>query len=65
MNDITLLEYLSNKIREELATYEQEIVSGRSKDLADYKYLCGIRRGLLIANEVISATKERMENDDE
>jgi hypothetical protein len=65
MNDSTLLEYLNRKILEEAKAYEIEIASGRPKDYADYKHLCGIHRGLLIANDLITEIKERMDKDDE
>jgi hypothetical protein len=65
MNDTTLLDYLSKKIREDAMTYQNDIVGGRPKDFAEYKYLCGIQRGFYLANEIIQELKERMEKDDE
>ena len=60
-----LLKYLSNKIQEEMKVLEQDTVLGKAKDFGDYKYACGIYRGLLIANNVLIETAERMEKDDE
>jgi hypothetical protein len=60
-----LLKYLSSKIQEEMKVLEQDTVLGKAKDFGDYKYACGIYRGLLIANNVLIETAERMEKDDE
>lgn len=60
-----LLKYLSDKIREEMKAIEGDTVLGKAKDYGDYKYACGIYRGLLIANNVIIETAERMETNDE
>lgn len=62
-NDV--LKYLSDKIREEMKVIENDTVLGHAKDFGDYKYSCGIYRGLLIANNVLAETAERMEKDDE
>ena len=60
-----LLKYLSNKIQEEMKIIEQDTVLGNAKDFGAYQYACGIYRGLLIANNILIETKERMENSDE
>jgi hypothetical protein len=60
-----LLKYLSNKIQEEMKLLEQDTVLGKAKDFGAYQYGCGIYRGLLIANNILIETAERMEKDDE
>jgi len=60
-----LLSYLSKKLQEEMKVIENDTVLGHAKDFGDYKYACGIYRGLLIANNVLTETAERMEKDDE
>jgi len=60
-----LLKYLSDKVHEEMKVIENDTVLGHAKDFGDYKYACGIYRGLLIANNVLTETAERMEKDDE
>ena len=60
-----LLKYLSEKIREEMKVMESDCILGKAKDFGDYKYACGIYRGLLVANNIIIETAERMEKDDE
>ena len=60
-----LLKYLSDKIREEMKVIENDTVLGHATDFGAYKYACGIYRGLLIANNILIETKERMETNDE
>ena len=60
-----LLKYLSGKLQEEMKVMESECVRGHAKDFGDYKYACGIYRGLLIANNILIETAERMKKDDE
>jgi ribosomal protein S4E len=60
-----LLKYLSDKIREEMKVIENDTVLGHAKDFGDYKYACGIYRGLLIANNILIETAERVEQNDD
>jgi ribosomal protein S4E len=62
-NDI--LKYLADKIREEMKVIENDTVLGHAKDFGDYKYACGIYRGLLISNNILIETAERMEQNDD
>jgi hypothetical protein len=62
-NDI--LKYLSNKIQEEITHISEDLAKGTAKDHGDYKYSCGIVRGLLMVNNMIIETAERMENADD
>jgi hypothetical protein len=60
-----LLKYLSNKIQDELKRIEEDTASGKAEDFGAYKYACGIYRGLLVANNMIAETAQRMEQDDD
>jgi hypothetical protein len=60
-----LLTYLSKKIREEQRLIEEDLVMGKASDHGAYQHACGVYRGLLIANNMLLETKERMENSDE
>ena len=62
---IDLLKYLSNKVQEELKVIESDTAMGKAKDFGDYKYACGIYRGLLLANNLLMETAQRMEQDDD
>ena len=63
MNDV--LKYLSNKIHDELKVIEEDMAMGNAIDFGAYKYACGIYRGLLVANNIIAETAQRMEQDDD
>jgi hypothetical protein len=60
-----ILKYLSNKVQEELKVIESDMAMGRAEDFGAYKYACGIYRGLLMANNILSETAQRMEQDDD
>jgi hypothetical protein len=62
---VDLLKYLSSKVQEELKVIESDTAMGNAKDFGDYKYACGIYRGLLVANNILMETAQRMEQDDE
>ena len=62
-NDVLL--YLSQKIRDEMKAIEDDLPMGTAKDISDYKYACGIYRGLMVANRILAETAERLEVDDE
>ena len=47
-NDV--LKYLSDKIQEEINHLSYDLAKGTAKDHGDYKYSCGIVRGLLMVN---------------
>ena len=60
-----LLKYLSGKVQEEIAVMSDDLARGTAKDHGDYKYACGIVRGLMIANTLFAETAQRMENNDD
>ena len=59
-----LLKYLSEKIREEIEVMKDDTAMGKAKDFGDYKYACGIVRGLILANTIIAETAERVKSND-
>lgn len=60
-----LLTYLSGKVQEEIAVITDDLSRGGAKDHGEYKYACGIIRGLMISNALFADTAQRMENDDD
>lgn len=62
-NDV--LKHLSDKIQEERLRMSEDMSMGKAKDFGDYKYACGIIRGLLLANNMIIETAERLNNADD
>jgi hypothetical protein len=43
----------------------EDLGEGKAKDHAEYKFLCGVVRGLLMANNHILELIDRIEKDDE
>ena len=62
---MTEFDYLLKQISEEVDALQQNVASGSAKDYAEYQHLCGKIRGLLVAEDIIKALKERMEKADE
>ena len=59
------LKFLSNQIQEERKRMAEDLSDGMAKDHSEYKYCCGVVRGLLIANSLILELSERLDKDDE
>ncbi len=62
-NDI--LKHLSGKLNEEIARFSDDLARGSAKDHGEYKWACGIVRGLTMANTIITDTARAMEEDDD
>lgn len=60
-----VLKHLSKALQEERLRIIEDLGDGKAKDLAEYKYSAGVVRGLLMANNLIAETAERLENSDE
>jgi hypothetical protein len=60
-----LLTYLSKKIQDEIDVLSGDLARGTAKDHGDYKYACGIIRGLMISNGFMAEAAQRMEQDDD
>ena len=60
-----LLNYLSDKIREEKEIIAEDLAAGKAPDYAQYKHATGVIRGLMIANNILLETAQRMEHDDD
>jgi hypothetical protein len=60
-----MLKYLADKISEEHNRMADDLALGKAKDFGDYKYACGIIRGLMMTTNIIMETAERMDNDDD
>lgn len=60
-----LLKYLSSKVQEEIKGLSDDLARGTAKDHGEYKYACGIIRGLMIANALFADTAEKMESNDD
>lgn len=60
-----LLKYLSEKVQAEITVMSDDLARGTAKDHGDYKYACGVIRGLMVANSIFEETSRRMEQDDD
>lgn len=60
-----LLMYLSKKVQDEIGVLSDDLARGTAKDHGEYKYACGIIRGLMITNSFIAEAAQRMEQDDD
>ena len=59
------LKYLSDQLLEERNRIAEDLSDGKAKDHGEYKYSCGVVRGLLIANSYINELSKMLEQDDE
>jgi hypothetical protein len=60
-----LLMYLSKRVQDEIDVLSGDLARGTAKDHGEYKYYCGIIRGLMITNGFIAEAAQRMEQDDD
>ena len=63
MKDV--LEHLAKQIQADRVRMIEDLGDGKAKDLAEYKFSCGVVRGLLMANNHILELVERLEKADE
>lgn len=64
MND-TLLTLLQRQIEHEISQRSEYLARGNASDLAEYKLLGGVIRGLDIADELIKNLAKKIEADDD
>jgi len=63
MRDV--LEHLASRLQEDRLRMIEDLGEGKAKDHAEYKFSCGVVRGLLMANNHILELIDRIEKDDE
>lgn len=56
---------LREKIREEMNNYADDVATGTCADYGAYKEICGVIRGLAIAEMHLLTLAEKLEKDDE
>jgi len=61
----TLTNYLKSKIEEEVRIIEADLATGKAHDYAEYKFLCGKHRGLLVVSSLLIELEDRMREDDD
>lgn len=65
MNDYKLLAHIAkeiNKLKEEQAFH---LANGRAADIEEYRSICGVIRGLNLAENVINDLVQKMEKSDD
>ena len=65
MNDYKLLAHIAkeiNKLKEEQAFH---LANGRAADIEEYRSICGVIRGLSLAENVINDLVQKMEKSDD
>ena len=60
-----VLQFLRDKIREDIRNYTDDLANGQCTDFAVYKQLCGVIRGLGHADGFISDLAKKMEYSDD
>ena len=56
-----LIQYLAKKVQDEIAVISDDLARGTAKDHGEYKYACGIIRGLMMANSIFEETSRKVE----
>ena len=56
---------LREKIREDMNNYADDVAMGTCADFSAYKELCGVIRGLAMAERHLLDLAEKLEKDDE
>ena len=59
------LELLAKQLHEDRLRMIEDLGEGKAKDHAEYKFTCGVVRGLLMANNHVLELAERLEKADE
>lgn len=60
-----LIRHLAARNTEEIARFSDDLARGHAKDHGDYKYACGIIRGLMMVNSYLAEISGRMEDNDD
>jgi hypothetical protein len=63
--DNQILELLDKKIEEQVKSFSEALVSGRSEDFAAYRELCGVIRGLQTAQREIGDLVRKLKDDND
>ena len=56
---------IRDKLREDMNNYADDVATGQCADFSAYKELCGVIRGLAMAERYILDLAEKLEKDDE
>lgn len=62
---LNILEIAAQKNQETIDAMRGEVSMGKAKDFADYRYQCGIIRGLGMANGKLQEYSQELERDED
>jgi ribosomal protein L17 len=65
MRDYQTLAHIVRELQEIRAAQEDHITSGRAADHAEYRHVCGVIRGLTLAENIVNDLVQKMEKSDD
>lgn len=65
MNDYVNVKLFNEYLRREMNNYADDVSNGICADFAAYKELCGVIRGLALAERLLIDLAKEKENDDD
>jgi hypothetical protein len=65
LNDYKLLAHVAKEIKQLREEQSFHVASGRAADIEEYRSVCGVIRGLNLAENVINDLVQRMEKSDD
>jgi len=63
--DTKIFEILNKRIEDQIKSHSEALVSGQSKDYAQYRELCGVIRGLQTAQREIGDLVRKLKDDND
>jgi hypothetical protein len=65
LNDYKLLSHVANEIERLRAEQGFHLANGRAADIEEYRSICGVIRGLNLAENIINDLVQKMERSDD
>lgn len=65
MNDYKILALIVRELQEIRAAQEAHITGGRAADHAEYRHVCGVIRGLTLAENIVNDLVQKLEKSDD
>jgi hypothetical protein len=65
MRDYQILAHIVRELQEIRAAQEDHITGGRAADHAEYRHVCGVIRGLTLAENIVNDLVQKMEKADD
>ena len=65
MNDYKLLSHIANEIERLRSEQAFHLANGRAADIEEYRSICGVIRGLNLAENIINDLVQKMERSDD